>query len=424
MIHSDTHRIIGFTYFLVFLAQSYWSMSIANYAIQTFHLDGGQWYLLSAVAYAPGIFVVAIGLVASRLPFYLLLFFACTLFGAGFIVGGLAKNTLSLYSASAMISFGIAGFYTLANAHRLFNSDGKSVARFLGRLKSLGPLSGLVAALTLLLWIKPEIFTDLYRTMIDNAPVEVVRSLLHYSTKPVLVEQEIRSLLIGVGVSIIAVSIVASWKVRSSQSRQVYDGHRFSSTLWPYYTLNFLAGMRSGVFKASVIHLLIYNYHLQIHGTAMLVLAGLIFSFIGYRLISHSVEWIGHRNTLTSIYLIVAINFFCLFLISSATTLPDLVVLLLLGTLFLIDSLVFGASVVTDSYLRDAGENNDYLGNIAMGMSLFSLSAFIITLGGKVLWDYLPTIHESFHSIAFILGMTVALIAIIVSRSLVLNEAR
>ncbi len=85
--------------------------------------------------------------------------------------------------------------------------------------------------------------------------------------------------------------------------------------------------------------------------------------------------------------------------------------MLALGTLFVIDSAFFGVSVVTDSHLRKTGAASDYVGDVAMGMTLFSLSAILMSLAGAALW-------RPFGANAFLLGTLVCLIAAVVGRQL------
>lgn len=179
----------------------------------------------------------------------------------------------------------------------------------------------------------------------------------------------------------------------------------------PYYLLNLLAGCRSAIFQAFALFVMIKQFNLPIHGTAALVMMGYLSSFLGYRMVGRLLLRFSHRSVLTLIYLVVALNFLGFWFLTGWETLMPAQVLPGLAALFLIDSAFFGASVVTDSHLRKTGDPSDYVGDLATGMTLFSLAAMLMSLLGGLLWQPLgPN--------AFLLGTLVCLIAVVVGRRL------
>jgi hypothetical protein len=403
---------VGSVYFILFLAHSVWRTTFQNNAVNNFGLNGEEVGVLFSLTYIPGIFCFTIGFFATRVPLYRLLITACLLLATGLFVVAAAAGLSGLAFGTLLISFGFTFFYTVANAACLAGNPGKSAAVSLARLKSLGPLAGLCGALLLLYLFAPGLLVDAIAIVTSREPGQVLPSLFSLlAAKPDVDSRLLQLLLTFLGGSVLLLGWLLGRRLRLRTMGTTYGALHIRRQLMPYYTLNFLAGSRSAIFQSFAIFVMVKQFGLPIHGTAALVLAGFISSFFGYRVVGRALRHFSHRAVLTVMYLVVAGNFLGFWLLIGHLELTPDQALLALGTLFVIDSAFFGVSVVTDSHLRRTGVPSDYVGDVAMGMTLFSLAAILMSLVGAALW-------QPFGADAFLLGSLVCLIAVVVGRRL------
>lgn len=403
---------VGAVYFLLFLAHSVWRTTLHNNAVNNFGLDGGDVGLLFSINYLPGIFCFVIGYAATRLQLYRLLATTCLLLAIGLFVTSASDGFFGLALGTLLIAFGFTFFYTVANATCLITSPDKAAATSLAKLKSLGPLAGLAAALTILYIFAPGLVSDAAAVIQSEDPGKVAGSLFGVlSSRPEVDSQLLRLVLAVLAGVLLFMGWLLGRQLRLREEGGSYGVLKIRRLLIPYYALNFLAGCRSAVFQTFALFVMVKQFKLPIHGTAALVLAGYLCSFIGYRAVGVALAYFSHRAVLTLMYLVVACNFLGFwFLIGWQELTPDQA-LMGLSVLFLIDSAFFGISVVTDSHLKKTGEPSDYVGDVGVGMTLFSVAAVLMSLAGAALW-------QPFAGNAFLLGFIVCLIAAVVGRRL------
>ncbi len=403
---------VGTVYFLLFLAHSVWRTTFQNNAVNNFSLNGEDIGVLFSLTYIPGIFCFTLGFLARRVQLYRLLITACVLLSIGLFAVGAASGLPGLAIGTLLVSFGFTFFYTVANAACLAASPGEAAATSLARLKSLGPLAGFSGALLLLYLFAPGLLSDATAIIRNQTGDPFVASLVQlFSTRPQVDPELLRLLLTVLGCAVLLPGWLLGRRLRLKALGTSYGALNIRRRLIPYYALNFLAGARSAVFQSFAIFVMVKQFGLPIHGTAVLVMAGFISSFLGYRAVGKALRRFSHRAVLIFMYLVVSCNFLGFWVLIGPIELAPDQALLALGTLFVIDSAFFGVSVVTDSHLRKTGAASDYVGDVAMGMTLFSLSAILMSLAGAALW-------RPFGANAFLLGTLVCLIAAVVGRQL------
>jgi predicted MFS family arabinose efflux permease len=167
--------------------------------------------------------------------------------------------------------------------------------------------------------------------------------------------------------------------------------------------LNFLAGCRSAGITAFVLLLLIREHGLMMPETAAVLLIGNVFSLIGYRLIGQLANRFHPPTILSFIYLGVSITFLGFSYINSK---------LAMTLLLFLDSILLGASVVTDSYLKGVSRAKDTVGDIASGYTFFHLGKTIFPLVGGMLWSHFN------QQATFLLLSILAVLAVWVSTKL------
>ena len=411
--------VISLIYFTVFLGNSIWRTTFNNYAVESLHLNGQQVATLFSIAAVPGVLAFSVGLLSSRLRLYLLVALTSTLLGGGLIWTGQATGWGTLALGVFGLATGFTFFYPIANSVGILASEAGTTALMLGRLKSFGPLAGLGAALVLLLFVAPGTLGTLWDSLAGAGTGNFLNNVITAFTSSPRLQSDaptLRALFSVVGAMIIVVGLLGALTIHRARRVDIRSKLRLQPALWPYYLLNFLAGCRSGLFQAFVLFVLIDRYGLRIHGTALLVLCGHLFSFAGYRLIGRLTRVWSARYVLMGLYTVVAFNFLGFALLIGPRVEVDQTTLLPLMALFLIDSLVFGASVITDASLRRPQRTPSLVGDLATGTTIYYLGVAAMPVAGSALvarFDYCGV---------FAAGTALAMIAIVVSHWLPANS--
>ena len=367
---SSNLIFLNMAYLATFAGHSIWRSTFHNYAIDKYQVNPQQIGIIFSLASIPGVLAFCNGFIAHKMRLFFFLPLSCISVGIGLIWIGLTPTWHYLLPAVLLITFGFTSFYTIVNSIRLLESRPEEVTLSLGCLKSLGPLASIGAALLILCFLKPLGFNLFF-------------------------------ILAGIGVIVFGVLAVMS--IWNKEYSVIHSNLRFNSKLWPYYTLNFLAGGRSSIFKTFVLFFLIHEYHFKITSTALIVVVSNFLGSFGYLLIGYLGRRYDKRNLLTIIYFGVAFIFFCFFFVNSV---------LLLSMLFLLDSLLFSTSVITEGYLKNKSLPRDLIGDVATGLTLFYIAEVLTPLLGAMLWELLN------FKATFLLGSILACISILVSRKL------
>ena len=367
--------IFGIAYFAIFAGNNIWRSTFYNYTVETFHITAAQIGLLFSISAIPGVFAFGVGLISRGVRLSLFMLVACILVGAGLIGIGIAPTRHLLWPAVLSISIGFTIFYPVVNSLALQDSIPEKTSIFMGRLKSFGPLSAVMTALLILFALKP----------------------LGYSAFQILA-----------GMLILIFGVIITFDVKKKKYGLQKGTLRWKAELWPYYTLNFLAGSRSAFFKAFILYLLVKEHAFTIHTTATIVMIGNLCSFFSYRLIGQVANRHNPAKVLCSIYVTVGLIFLGFRIFENQYA---------LSMLYCLDSLLFGVSVITDSQLRKISSPEDYVGDIATGLTLFHIAGVVFPLVTGVIWEYRGATS------AFIFGSLLAFAAALVSRKLANSES-
>jgi len=362
-------------YFAVFCGYHLWIAGFHNYAVETFHISALHVGYLFSVAALPGTFAFLIGIIARKFSLSTLMIFACGSMGFGLIEIGLSPNCYFLWPGVLSIGLGFTCFYPIVNSICIQHSDPQTVSTAIGHMKSYGPLAALTAC------------------------------FLIYVCLPQL---GYRSFFVLSGLFVVLIGLAAGTESTLEQYSDRPGRLRFKKNLWPYYALNFLAGCRSAGIAAFVLFLLVREHGMLVHQTVAVVLISNFCSFVGYRLIGHLGDRYNPSKVLSFSYVCVSLIFlgFCFF--------NSLFFLILL---YFFDSLLFGVSVVTDSYLKRISYAKDTIGDLASGLTLFHLGKVILPLAGGFVWSHFN------QQATFLVCSILAGLAIWISRKLVIPES-
>jgi len=419
---SGAHVRIALLYFSVFGAHGVWRITFPNYAIEVVGLSQAEMGSLISATAIPGMLAGFTGLISWRSSATFVLLSSCLLVGLGLVVTGLSSASSQLLLGALLVSIGFIAFYPAANAVCIAQSLAEDTARQLGRLKSLGPLAGLAAAILILLVFAGAWYGERQPGSSPSDTDGWIASLASaLGDAPGFDPVRMRPWMIGLGLLAALVGVVVTRRSTEPAASGLRGGLRLRRALWPYYSLNFLAGCRSGLFQAYVLYAMIHDYGLRIHGTALLVLAGHAMGFGGYRIIGHLTSTHTPAAVLAGLYGIVAVVFGAFAYVIGVDPFGPALTLTVLASLFLVDSAVFGASVATDAHLKRISAPNRYLGDIAAGLSMFYVgvaTAPQVTRSAIQLVGAGTTGDVWTRMTPFLIGCLLALTAIVLSQHL------
>ncbi|MEZ5583997.1 MAG: MFS transporter [Candidatus Competibacteraceae bacterium] len=270
--------LLSLTFFATFAGFNIWRSTFHNYSVQVFQADATQIGTVFSLMSVPGVLAFSIGLVARKVQIYKLLIFACTLLGAGLIWISLAPTWNAVWPGIVAIGFGFTFFYPVINTLCLLDSAPETAAVRIGQLKSYGPLASIGATLLVILFLQAMAFG-------------------------------FRPFLAVTGTLVTGCGLVAALSMRPRRYTLIQGTFRLEPALWPYYTLNFLAGCRSALFKTFVLFLLVNEHGFEINSTALVILVGNLAGFFGYRLIGRIASRYRRSTVLSAVYAGVALIF-------------------------------------------------------------------------------------------------------------------
>jgi hypothetical protein len=356
--------------FVTFCGYYAWVYTFHNFAIEELGSGPQEIGITRSLVSIPGILAFAIGGLLFAFTAARTFVASFLLLGVGLIVVGVSSNWMVAAAGAVSISFGQVILYTITNKIGIFRGPPRQTTLFLGRLKSYGPLASLVVTIGIFF---------------------VVGGL------------GLRSLLVGVGVAVIAFGIWIANSLTGVTLGLTAPSLRFRRELLTYYAMNFVAGFRSQIFRTYVFILLITEYAFPVERIAAIHLAGTVCGLAGYRLMGHLASRLGGPTTLSIVYLIVALLFIGFATIANAKV---------LAVLFLLDSLLFSTSVITDAHLRARSQPEYVFSDLGTGITLFHVAGFVAPLLGGL------TMGLFGYEGAFYLGAAVALLGVILSRYL------
>jgi len=381
-ITGNTAFFIGLSYFIVFFGQNIWRATFQNLAIDIFNFSSVQMGIAYAIVSIPGFFSVALGFIGAKINLLVMLLITYLLMGLGLLGTGLVAVGFNHFGTNQVASWymllfcllllhvGFVAYYPTVNTVVLLDVGSDESVKRLSSLKSLGPLAGVLAAVVLVFVMPSHSYVSVL--MITGLAV-----------------------LLGGGLVIILIP--------SRQYAQKQHLIRIKKTLSPYYLLNFLNGCRSGIFKTFVIYYLITEFHFEIRNTAMIVLAGNVLTFTGYQLIGRLAKRYDPTKLLGMLYLVMCLNFLGFMWLKNAK---------LLSLIYLLDSLVFCTSAITDGFLKFLSKDEELLGDLASGVTLYHLGGVIMPIAGGLLYA-----HNDVQ--VFLLGSLCTLFSIFATNKLV-----
>ena len=212
---------LGFFYFTISCGHLIWRATIYNFGLEEYDVKPEEISYLFSIAALPGLLTIALGFLVQRITLVAILISSYFSIGAGLIVMGQSANWQTVWGGVLLLNLGFAVIYPMAGCFCLNRSRADRAAVTLGNLKSLGPAAAF-ATIPLMTFLLPLF--------------------------------NIRTLLLMTGyVTIVVGMVITPYASRFVVMRRLQRRFKFRRQLLPFYTLNFLNGSRSALFKTFVI---------------------------------------------------------------------------------------------------------------------------------------------------------------------------
>ena len=265
--------------------------------------------------------------------------------GIGIILTGQAASLPLLLVATVIMSFGFHYFGPSSNGVVLMSISHEEAPRILGRLRSLGAMSALLA----------------------TGAVYLFADRIGY-----------RGMFLAVGALVAFGGAVLFPFGKGQHGLPPRRKLRLRKRYWLFYTLAFLMGSRRHIFTTFAIFLLVRNHGISVQTTAILFLVNSLINIYGYSLIGRLVSRLGERIVLT---------------VAFATLIPVSLgyayigYLPILFGLYVVDNILFGCNLAMTTYLQKIAVSPEELtSNLSVQETINHASAVVVPVVGGAIW--------------------------------------
>jgi predicted MFS family arabinose efflux permease len=275
-IWSPSLIILAVAVFLFSLGMGLQMGLNTNY-IQELGLSDSQVLLQAGIREIPGLFLVFIAALLTRMPLAWRSVIAMVVMGVGYSLYSVIHSWTALVAMSLVASIGLHLWLPLNNAVALSLTKKENSGRVLGTLSSVGALASM-------------------------AGIGVIIAASRWVSLRVLVG-------IAGGLIIAAGVILARLPKNIGETKKAQQRLLFRRRYWLYYVLLVFEGSRSQVFQAFNTMVLVYNYGLSAFQISILLLASGLVNFLLARRLGHLLDKVGERITLSMGYIALALCF-------------------------------------------------------------------------------------------------------------------
>jgi predicted MFS family arabinose efflux permease len=247
-----------------------------NY-IKELGLSDSQVLLQAGIREIPGLFLVFIAALLTRLPLIWRSVAAMAVMGVGYALYAGIHSWTALIAMSLIASIGLHLWLPLNNALALSLTKKESSGKVLGTLSSVGALASMAGIGCIIMfshWVSLRVLVGIAGALIIAAAVALAR------------------LPKNIG------------ETKKAQQRLL-----FKRRYWLYYVLLVFEGSRSQVFAAFNTMVLVYNYGLSALQISFLLLVSGLVNFLLAQRLGRLLDVVGERITLTVGYVALALCF-------------------------------------------------------------------------------------------------------------------
>ena len=356
------------TYFAHYFSFNLWHTTFNNYAVELFGVTGEQIGLLQSLREIPGFLVFSVFLFILLFSEVGTLGMSTVILGAGLIATALSQSFLTLVLSSILMSFGFHYFYTLNNAVVLMVAERDNAAHTLGKFRSVGSLSAIIAMGVVFLLVERVGYRALY---------------------------------IGAGVVAIVFGAVSLFKRSVGGSLPKKRKVAFRKKYWLYYLLSFLEGSKKHISSTFSIFLLVSIFEISAKNISILFLINSVVTIYTHQRLGRFIDRVGERKTLTMYYIFLSMAYLGYAYITNIWVVCVIMVLAQIG---------MGLSTAVDSYLQKIAPPEDITSNISFRTTIDHIAAIFVPIIGGVLWTRVG------HQATFFMGIIIVAAALIITQ--------
>ena len=338
-----------------------------NFIVDRFGIEPHHLGYLEALREVPGLLSVLMIAVVLLLPLSIGGGGALIIMGLGLAAYAKATTVLTLAIFAFVWSIGFHCWLPLEQAMALRFSPAGDKARWLGQLRSVQSMAGLLAIGCCILMMR----------------------FLNYG-----------GLFVMAGV----VTVLGGLTLLFATREPTHDGEKrlvFKRRYALYYALNFLQGCRKQMFITFAIFALVKVHGIPVQTTMFLVLINQTLITLTGPTMGRLVDRYGERATLSVSYAGLVLVFLGYALVQHRPT---------LYLLYCIDNLIFFGSIALTTYIHRISADQDLEPTLSMGVTMNHVAAVAAPLAGGLAWHFFG------YQIIFFSGAILAFISLIVSQ--------
>ncbi len=298
-----------------------------NY-IKELGLSDSQVLLQAGIREIPGLFLVFIAALLTRLPLTWRSVAAMAVMGVGYALYTTVHSWTALVAMSLVASIGLHLWLPLNNALALSLTKKESSGKVLGTLSSVGALASM-------------------------AGIGCIIVFSHWVSLRVLV---------GIAGALIIAAAVALTRLPKNigETKKAQQRLLFKRRYWLYYVLLVFEGSRTQVFAAFNTMVLVYNYGLSALQISFLLLVSGLVNFLLAQRLGRLLDVVGERITLTIGYVALALCFVGYALINNVW---------LLGLMVIFINLLVTLSMGLSTYVNRIAPPEELTPTLSTGVS-------------------------------------------------------
>lgn len=269
--------VLAFTVFSISLGQGLLNAASTNFFVNDLGLSGKQVLWMAGIREIPGLILVFIAALITRIPLSRRAAYSLLLMGVGYCLHAAVHSYVALLAMAVLASLGFHNWLPLQSTLGFALTERTHSGRVMGFLASIGALASIVGmGLTALL----------------------AKAL------------PLRAFFIVGGVLIaLGGLLVARIPIDIGEQKQTQPRILLKKRYWLYYVLTFFEGSRTQVFGAFGTLVLVQSYGLNAQQISLLLVTSAIVNFVLAPTIGRLLDLVGERFTLTISYVLLALCF-------------------------------------------------------------------------------------------------------------------
>jgi len=331
--------VLASSVFLARLGQGLVSGTSTNFFLDVLGLSDSQVLWLAGIREIPGLSLMFIAALVSRLPLSRRASVSLLLMGIGYALYSIVHSYSALIAVALIGSLGFHNWMPLQSALSLGLSENKDSGRVLGSLSSVGALASIVGigAIALLATSLP-----------------------------------LRTFYIIAGASmIVAAGLVSRLPVTIGAARGGEQRLLLNRRYWLYYVLIFFEGSRMQVFGSFGPLVLVRYYGLSPRQISLLLLASGLVNFLAGPRLGHLIDRFGERLTLSASYVALALCFVGYATIHNAW---------FLGVMLIIINLLVTLRIGLSTYVNRIAPPEELMPTLSAGVSINHITSVTMSL--------------------------------------------